>query len=232
MFPVAILAGGLATRLRPLTDTIPKALVPIRGEPFIAHQLRLLASRGVTHVVLCLGYRAETIQDVVGDGHRFGLQVEYSLDGPVLRGTAGAIHQAMPLLGDCFFVVYGDSYLPCDYSGVQRAFLESGNVGLMTVYRNEGQFDTSNVEFDGRAILAYDKQNHNSRMRHIDYGLGVFHRAAFTAIGSTETRDLASVYQELLRRGELAAFEVSERFYEIGSFEGIRDLEEYTVACG
>src|SRR4051794_38673871 len=107
MLPVAILAGGLATRLRPLTETIPKAVVPIRGEPFIVHQLRLLASRGLTRVVLCLGYLGEMVHDVVGDGHRFDLQVEYSLDGPMLRGTAGAIHQALPLLGDRFFVVYG-----------------------------------------------------------------------------------------------------------------------------
>ena len=232
MFPVAILAGGLATRLRPLTETIPKSLVSIRGEPFIVHQLRLLAARGLTRVVLCLGYRAEMVREVVGDGRIFGLQVEYSLDGPVLRGTAGAIHQAAPLLGDHFFVLYGDSYLPCDYRAVQRAYLESGKVGLMTVYRNEGQWDTSNVEFHDREILAYDKQNHTERMRHIDYGLGVFHRSPFDAIASGEKRDLASVYQELLRRGELAGFEVSERFYEIGSFEGIRDMETYTAACG
>jgi N-acetyl-alpha-D-muramate 1-phosphate uridylyltransferase len=229
MFPVAILAGGLATRLRPLTETIPKALVPIRGEPFIAHQLRLLASRGLTRVVLCLGYRAEMVQDVVGDGHRFGLKVEYSLDGPTLRGTAGAVHQAIPLLGKHFFVVYGDSYLPCDYSDIQRVFLASGKIGLMTVYRNEGRFDTSNVEFDGRVILAYDKQIRTAGMRHIDYGLGVFHSSAFASMDLTEKRDLASVYQELLRRGELAAFEVPDRFYEIGSFDGIRDLEEYTA---
>jgi MurNAc alpha-1-phosphate uridylyltransferase len=232
MFPVAILAGGLATRLRPLTETIPKALVPIRGEPFIAHQLRLLAGRGLTRVVLCLGYRAEMVQEVVGNGDQFGLQVEYSLDGPVLRGTAGAVHQAIPLLGDRFFVLYGDSYLPCDYRSVQQAFLDSGKTGLMTVYRNQGLFDTSNVEFDGRAILAYDKQNRTVRMHHIDYGLGVFHRAAFDTISPTEARDLATIYQELLRCGELAAFEVPDRFYEIGSFEGIRDLEEYTAACG
>jgi N-acetyl-alpha-D-muramate 1-phosphate uridylyltransferase len=232
MFPVAILAGGLATRLRPLTETIPKALVPIRGEPFVAHQLRLLASRGVTRVVLCLGYRAEMVMDVVGNGGQFGLQVEYSLDGPVLRGTAGAIHQAIPMLGDRFVVIYGDSYLPCDYHAIQQAFLTSGRAGLMTVYRNEGQWDMSNVEFDNGEILVYDKHTRTPGMRHIDYGLGVFHRVAFDDIVSTEPRDLASVYQQLLRRGELAAFEVSERFYEIGSFEGIRDLEEYTAACG
>src|SRR5579872_5855079 len=138
MLPVAILAGGLATRLRPLTDKIPKALVDVNGEPFIAHQLRLLASRGIPRVVLCLGYRGEMVRDFVGDGWEFGLQVNYSFDGPELRGTAGAIHQALPLLGDSFFVLYGDSYLPCDYAAVEQAFLTSGKTALMTVFCNEG----------------------------------------------------------------------------------------------
>src|SRR5690348_11378619 len=136
MLPVAILAGGLATRLRPLTETIPKALVEVRGEPFIAHQLRLLETNGVRRVVLCVSYLAEMVRDFVGDGGRFGIEVEYSLDGPVLRGTAGAIRQALPLLGDAFFVLYGDSYLPCDYAGIAAAFEQSGKPALMTVFRN------------------------------------------------------------------------------------------------
>ena len=176
--PVAILAGGLATRLRPLTETIPKALIEINGEPFAAHQLRLLKSRGIERVVFCVGYRAEMIEEYVGPGGRFGLDVSYSSDGPVLRGTAGAIHQAIPLLGDRFFVLYGDSYLPCNYAAVEGAFLDSGRQGLMTVFRNEGRWDTSNVEFAGGRILAYDKKQHPPRMQHIDYGLGVFHRSA------------------------------------------------------
>src|SRR5437867_4482280 len=175
MLPVAILAGGLATRLRPISDEIPKALVDINGEPFITHQLRLLESRGVRRVVLCLGYRGEMVREYVGDGAQFGLAVEYSFDGPVLRGTAGAIHQALPLLGKAFFVLYGDSYLPCDYGAAEEAFAGSGKTALMTVFRNEGKWDSSNVEFTGGRILADDKKNRTPRMRHIDYGLGAFH---------------------------------------------------------
>jgi NDP-sugar pyrophosphorylase family protein len=230
MLPVAILAGGLATRLRPITDKIPKALIDLNGEPFIAHQLRLLASRGIGRVVICLGYRGEMVRDFVGEGRQFGLQADYSFDGPVLRGTAGAIHQALPLLGESFFVVYGDSYLPCDYAAVEEVFLSSGKTALMTVFRNEGQWDSSNVEFAAGRILAYDKKNRTPRMRHIDYGLGVFHGRAFSALAPGSVADLAALYQDLLARNELAAFEARERFYEIGSVEGIRELAEVLKA--
>ena len=224
MLPVAILAGGLATRLRPITERIPKALIDINGEPFIAHQLRLLHSPGIRRVVLCLGYLGEMVRQYVGDGRGFGLAVEYSFDGPVLRGTAGAIQQALDLLGDAFFVLYGDSWLPCDYAAVERAFRDSGKIGLMTVFRNEGQWDWSNVEFDGGQILAYDKKNRTPRMHYIDYGLGVFKRQAFEALAPESVHDLSILYQDLLARGELAAVEIGERFYEIGSVAGIEEL--------
>jgi NDP-sugar pyrophosphorylase family protein len=227
MLPIAILAGGLATRLRPITEAIPKALVEIAGEPFLAHQLRLLRAAGYQRVVMCVGYLGEQVRDYAGDGAAFGLHVEYSFDGPRLLGTAGAIVRALPLLGERFSVIYGDSYLPCDYAAAERAFAESGKLGLMTVYRNEGQWDTSNVEFDGARVVRYDKANRTPAMRHIDYGLGVFRREAFAGIGPEEVRDLAGLYQDLVRRGELAAWESSDRFYEIGSREGIADLTEF-----
>ncbi len=224
MLPVAILAGGLATRLRPVTETIPKALIEIAGEPFLGRQLRLLSGSGITEVVMCVGYRANQIEEYAGDGARFGLRVSYSADGPRLLGTAGAVRRALPLLGEAFFTLYGDSYLPCDYQAIQRCFLESGKLGLMTVFRNEGDFDTSNVEFN-EGIIAYDKLNRTSRMRHIDYGLGVFRSAVFADLPADQPFDLAAVYQDLLKQGQLAAYEVPERFYEIGSPQGIRELE-------
>ena len=226
MLPVAILTGGLAQRLRPMTERIPKALLEINGEPFIAHQLRLLHSRGIRRVVLCLGYLGEMVQQFVGDGRAFQVEVEYSFDGPALRGTAGAIHEALPTLGHAFFVLYGDSYLPCDYAGVEENFVRSGKVGLMTVFHNDGRWDSSNVEFTGGRILAYDKENRTSRMRHIDYGLGVFERHAFECLAPGAVYDLARTYQDLLARGELAACEIKERFYEIGSAAGIEELSQ------
>jgi len=225
--PIAVLAGGLATRLRPVTETIPKSLLEISGEPFLAHQLRLLEKRGAKRVVLCVGHLGERIRDWAGDGSRFGLQVDYSFDGAVLRGTGGALRQALPLLGDRFLVVYGDSYLTCDYLAVERAFLDSGKSALMTVYRNEGRWDTSNVEYANGRILSYDKQHRTPRMAFIDYGLGAFHSSVFDKVSETERIDLAAIYQRALNEDQLAGFEVLERFYEIGSFEGLHALEEY-----
>ncbi len=247
MFPVAILAGGLATRLRPLTEGIPKALIDINGEPFVVHQLRLLRRSGIERVVFCIGHLGEQIVKVVGDGESLGLQVAYSFDGPRLLGTAGAIKRALPQLGDSFFVLYGDSYLECDYGAVQGAFEKSvplpspfqgegqggvprqatAKLGLMTVYRNDGRWDTSNVEFTEGRIVAYDKRNRTPRMQHIDYGLGVFHRLAFDRVPENQPCDLEFVYQDLLRKGQLAAFEVSQRFYEVGSLSGIEELARH-----
>lgn len=227
LLPVAILAGGRATRLRPLSDSLPKSLVPVAGEPFLAHQLRLLARAGISQVVLCIGYLGAQIEQFAGDGSRFGLHIRYSADGPTPLGTAGAVRQALPLLGERFFVLYGDSYLPCDYRAVQQAFLKCGAPALMTVYRNEDRGDASNVEFDGRRILKYDKENRTPRMRHIDYGLGVFHHSAFHQLKPGLPYDLARLYQDLLACGQLAAFELQERFYHIGTWEAIKELADY-----
>jgi len=226
MLPVAILAGGLATRLRPVTETIPKALIDINGEPFIAHQLRLLRGAGIERVVLCVGYLGEMIEEYAGDGRRFGLQVSYSPDGPNLRGTAGAVRNALPILGERFLVLYGDSYLPCDYQAVEQAFLKSGQPGLMTVFRNRNQWEKSNVEFAHGRIVAYDKEMRTQGMEYVDYGLSAFHSSVFSAEGGQAT-DLTAVFQELISRHALAGFEIRERFYEVGSWEGIQALQQY-----
>jgi len=230
MFPVVILAGGLATRLRPLTETIPKALVEVNGEPFIAHQLRLLRANDIERVVICAGHLGEMIQEYAADGNRFGLRVEFVFDGPRLLGTAGAIKRALPTLGQAFFVLYGDSYLPCDYRAVQTAFERSGKQALMTVFHNQRRWDTSNVEYVNGRIVAYDKRQPAPRMHYIDYGLGVFHRSAFDLVPHDRPADLATLYQDLLTRGELAAYEVSQRFYEIGSFAGLEETRRYLAA--
>src|ERR1035438_8091503 len=172
--PVAILAGGLATRLRPITEKIPKSLLPVAGKPFLAHQIELLHARGIRRAVLCIGYLGEMIQREFGDGSAFGVRLDYSFDGPKPLGTGGAIKRALPLLGDEFFVLYGDSYLPVEYRPIAEFFRHSGKLGLMTVYRNEGRYDTSNVVFRDGEIAVYDKKNRPPEMRHIDYGLSLF----------------------------------------------------------
>jgi N-acetyl-alpha-D-muramate 1-phosphate uridylyltransferase len=217
----------MATRLLPLTGSIPKSLVDVNGEPFIAHQLRLLARRGIERVVICAGYLGDMLRDFVGDGRAFGLRVAFSFDGPTLLGTAGALRNAAPLLGQtAFFVLYGDSYLRCNYRAVQSAFLAAGRLALMTVFRNEGAWDRSNVEFGDGTIVTYNKRTLNSRMRHIDYGLGVFDCRALDLVPPDQPYDLAELYVDLIGRGQLAAYEVGERFYEIGTLSGLEDTRQ------
>lgn len=230
MLTVAILAGGLATRLRPVTQSVPKSLLEVNGEPFLVHQLRLLHSKGIRRVVLCVGHLGALIERAIGDGSALGLQVDYSFDGPALLGTAGAIRNALPKLGEVFFVMYGDSYLPCDYAAIARTFESAGVQGMMTVFLNEGKWDSSNVEFEGGTILAYSKTNRTPRMRYIDYGLGVFRSEAFQGLPAGEACDLTELYTDLLQRKQLAAFEVHERFYEIGSPAGLRETAEFLAA--
>ena len=224
-FPVAILAGGLATRLRPITESIPKSLVPVGGEPFLAHQLRLLSSRGIRRVVLCLGYLGEMIETQFRDGAGYGITLEYSYDGPQLLGTGGALKQALPRLGSQFFVLYGDSYLPIDYASVADAFNKSGKMALMTVFKNQDRWDSSNVTFDGKNIRCYDKKNRSAEMEYIDYGLGVFRADALAEWPEGQPFDLADVYRGLVGRDQLAGFEVNQRFYEAGSPAGLAELD-------
>jgi len=224
--PVALLAGGLATRLRPITEKIPKLLVEVAGEPFFSHQIRLLKKNGLTRIVLCVGYLGEQIVAQYGDGSKWGGQIEYSFDGEKLLGTGGALIRALPNLGDAFYVLYGDSYLPIDYQAVGRAFLASGQPGLMTVFENHEAYDASNVWFEDSRIRLYSKKEKPPQMRHIDYGLGVFRADAFAACPRDAVVDLAAVQSGLSARGQLAGYEIKQRFYEIGSPAGLKELDQ------
>jgi D-sedoheptulose 7-phosphate isomerase len=221
--PVAILAGGLATRLHPVTTTIPKALVDVAGRPFAEHQLDWLRAQSVERVVFCVAHLGEMIRDALGDGSRWQLRIDYVFDGGTLLGTAGALKRALPVLGDAFFVLYGDSFLTCELSPIERAFRASGRAGLMTVFRNDDKWDRSNVQFRDGELVRYDKVNRTPDMRHIDYGLGVLTARALAWVPPDRPSDLAAVYQRLLADGDLAGVEVSERFYEIGSPEGLEE---------
>ena len=225
--PVAILAGGLATRLRPITEKIPKSLMDVVGKPFLIRQLEYLRCQGVTRVVLCLGYLGDQVEAIVGDGSDFGIIVSYSHDGPRLLGTGGALKQALPLLGEQFFVFYGDSYLPIDFREVERNFLLSGKLALMTVLKNSGQWDKSNVLFNDSIIFEYNKQAPKPEMAHIDYGLGVLSASVLENAPSNEHFDLADIYHQLSLQGLLAGYEVFERFYEIGSHKGLQETINY-----
>ena len=225
--PVVILAGGLATRLYPATKTLPKSLLEIAGQPFIHHQLVLLREKGVIHVVLCVGYLGEMIEEYVGDGSRWGLEVRYSYDGNVLLGTGGAVKKALSLLPDTFFILYGDSYLDIDYDAVIECFYGEGLPVLMTIYRNQNAFDSSNILMKDGRILKYDKKSRDPAMEYIDYGLIVMRRHIFEGYPSNKPFDLSQIIYQMVDVGRVAAFEVEKRFYEIGSTQGIRETEEY-----
>jgi NDP-sugar pyrophosphorylase family protein len=226
--PVAILAGGLATRLRPMTERVPKILLDVAGRPFAEHQVELLRGHGLTRVVFCLGYLGEQVRDALGDGSRWGMHFTYVFDGDRLRGTGGALRRALPHLGPAFFVMYGDSYLECDFGAIETRFVESGKAGLMTVFKNDNRWDRSNVRYEDGRIVRYAKNVDDPAMHHIDYGLGILTPRAFDiAGGSGDTEsplDLAAVYQRLIALDELAGYEVGERFFEIGSVEGLEEL--------
>lgn len=227
MYPIAVLCGGLGTRLLPRTEVVPKAMIGVLGQPFIDILLRSLVLEAISHVVLCVAHLSEVIEEHVADGSQFGLNVSYSYDGAERLGTAGAIRKAIPMLGDRFGVVYGDSYLRCDFPEVQRAFDESKCDGLMTVLHNRGALVPSNVAVDAGRVTRYDKFASSSTIEYVDYGLTYYTARAFDMIPEVGASDLSDVATDLIRESSLASFEVSDRFYEIGSVEGLADTEAY-----
>lgn len=232
MLEMAILAGGLATRLGSLTELVPKSLIEIQNRPFIDWQLQLLSRSGIEKVVICLGHKSEMIQDFVGDGSRYGINIVYSFDGPTQLGTGGAIRKALPLLSDEFMVMYGDSYLPTDFKAIEAAFRSIGKPALMTVFYNKGSFDVSNVLFVNGDLKKYSKADPMPDMSHIDYGVSTFKRSVFESYAQDAPIDLSNICQDLSYSGSLAGYEVRERFYEIGSLEGIDDFREYVERNG
>lgn len=225
-----VLAGGRGTRMAPLTDSVPKALIPVAGKPFADWQLAWLAAEGVDRVTYSVGHLGGCIRDHVGSGERWGLDVRYVDEGSDLRGTGGALRLALErdALDDRFFVLYGDSFLRVGLLDVWRAFEESGKSALMTVYRNDGKWDTSNAVFEGGLVTRYEKglSPVPADMRFIDYGLSAFRRSTIERLVPPGTRvDLATVFTELSVVGELAGFEAHERFYEVGSPAGLDALQ-------
>jgi NDP-sugar pyrophosphorylase family protein len=228
-----ILAGGRGTRMRPLTDTVPKAMIPVLGAPFAGWQLSWLASHGVKKATFSIGYRGGMIRDYIGDGSRWELPVDYVDEGENLRGTGGALRLALDqeLLEESFFLLYGDSFLPIDMRAVEAAWDAVSEPAMMTVLRNTNEWDLSNVVFrDGRVVL-YDKRrpaDHATEMRWIDYGLSILTRNLIEdRLQPGAVADIADLLHDVSISGELAGLEVDERFYEVGSAAGLHDLEQY-----
>jgi len=227
---VVIITGGIATRLRPMTVNVPKAMLPIAGKPFIAHQLDLFKKNGLQRVVICSGYLSKQIEDFVGDGSRFGLSVSFSVDGKKLLGTGGAVKKALPLLDDEFFVIYGDSYLNVNFKNVYDYFISQSGLGLMTVFKNLDAWDSSNIVFKDGHILDYDKAIKTKNMEYIDYGLGILNKTAFELMNKHEIFDLSELYKKIINMQKMIGYEVVNRFYEIGSPEGLAETEKYLLS--
>ena len=223
--PVCILAGGLGKRLGTVVDEVPKPLIEVAGEPFLVHQLRLLAANGVDRVALCVGYRGEQIEARLGP-ECCGIEISYSYDSPELDGTLGAIRRAADSLEARFLVLYGDAFLRMDYRAAVAAWTRSGLPAMMAVLHNENRWDTSNATFDGTRVTAHDKHAPSADMHWIDYGLGGLDRVTLATVGPEE-RDLAVLYSELARRGELFGYEATERFYEIGSPASLAETDAF-----
>ena len=225
-----ILAGGIGTRMWPETRTVPKTLLPVHGKPFAAWQLSWLANSGIRSVVYSIGYLGDDVRAYVGDGSAWGVSVVYVDEGEHLRGTAGALRLALDsgvLEGD-FLVLYGDSWLQVDPAAVLESLRGRPEPALMTVHRNEGQWDASNVIFDGHRVVRYAKglSERPPEMRWIDYGLTALRQSVLEQhVPPDAVFDLAPVLSTLAAEGKLAGFEVPDRFYEIGSPRGRAELE-------
>jgi len=222
-----ILAGGVASRLGSQAADVPKTLVPVAGRPFADRQLAWLSEQGVSRVVYCIGHLGDQVRAYVGDGSRWDLRVSYVDEGRDLRGTGGALRLALEegVLGDSFAVLYGDSYLRLDLGAVRAAFEKTSAPALMTVLRNENRWDASNADFDGELVTRYSKTEGDFEW--IDYGLSLLERDVVAELPPDRPSDLAELFAQLSREGRLAGYEATERFYEIGTPEGLAELEAF-----
>jgi N-acetyl-alpha-D-muramate 1-phosphate uridylyltransferase len=227
MLPIALLAGGMATRLGKLTEARAKSLIEIEGRPFIDYQLRAFASAGFERVVICVGNLAEQVKQFVGDGSQYNLKIEYSHDGAEPRGTGGALKQALVILGSDFFVQYGDSFLSIDYVKMESSFFSNSKKCLMSIYKNEGNLDQSNVNFLEEGIVQYSKSHPSPDMNFIDYGCMVIEYESFRKYEAPARFDLSEYLEFLSNQQLLRGFQAQKRFFEIGSLTGIRDFEQY-----
>ena len=227
MIPIAIIAGGLGTRLGSISANKPKSLVEINGKPFIDWQISLLKKQEISQIVMCVSHKAEMIMDYVGNGSRYGLEIEYSFDNPVLNGTGSALRNAVPLLGEKFIVLYGDSYLPVDLFKITQAFVENKYTAMMTIYKNNSEYDISNVKYLADGSIYYKKNSLNEEFNYIDYGLNFFTSEIFSNFQGTNFLDISEIFEALSEKKLLVSYEVYDRFFEIGSHQGIHDLSKY-----
>ena len=225
--PLVLLCGGLATRLGDCARTVPKSLIEVAGEPFIFHQLRLLKREKIGRVVICAGHLGDQIQKEIQNGSQFGLDIGYSFDGEKLLGTGGAIKQALPLLSDVFWVMYGDSYLDTTFSPILNFFFAHQKKSLITIFKNENKWERSNIDWNGKEILKYNKKHPDPSMKYVDCGLGIMRKSAFSPWLDRMTFDLSDLQEDLVQEHEMLGHEVHQRFFEVGSIKGLEETRQY-----
>jgi len=223
---LAILAGGLGTRLGPLTADTPKSLVPVLGKPFLEHQIELVREAGIKRLVLCIGHYGEKIIQRFGDGGAYGVEIAYSREGKDLLGTGGALKKAEGLLDDDFMMMWGDSYLLLDYADIWRSFQVQDLPAMMVVYRNQNKRVPSNVVVSGGKVVVYDKWVEDPAKVYIDEGLTCLRKEVLQRVPAGQPFAIEQVFQDLAAERRLAAYETDQPFYEIGSPEGIAELEK------
>lgn len=224
---IVILCGGLATRLRPLSEKIAKSMIEIEGKPFLEYQLELLKKNGISDMIFCIGYKGEQIENYFGDGSRFGVKIRYSWEKEKLLGTGGALKKAESLLDEIFFVMYGDSYLPFNFKKSIDYFNKFNKLGLMVVYKNQNRYEKSNLLVKDNLVKQYNKENPTKEMEYIDYGVSIFRKKALKLLPENTSCDLSQIHLSLIEKDQLLAFESKIRFYETGSFQGLEEFKRY-----
>lgn len=224
---IVVLCGGLATRLRPLTEKIPKSMVKIEGKPFLEYQLELLKKNGIFDMIFCIGYKSGQIEKYFGDGSQFGVKIKYSREKEKLLGTGGALKKAENLLDKVFLVMYGDSYLPFNFKKSIDYFDKFNKLGLMVVYRNQNRYEKSNVLVKDNLVKQYNKENPTKEMEYVDYGVSIFRKKALKLLPENTSCDLSQIHLSLIEKDQLLAFESKIRFYEAGSFKGLEEFKRY-----
>ncbi|HYB45419.1 MAG TPA: sugar phosphate nucleotidyltransferase [Nitrososphaerales archaeon] len=222
----AILAGGLGTRLRPLTDLVPKGLIRVNGRPFLELKLEQLKANGIDDVILCVGHLGEMIEEHFGDGSRFGIRIRYSRDGKELLGPVGAVKRAEHLLEGEFFVTYGDNYLRLDYGKMMALLKSSGKLGVLAVYHNRGAYGTSDVEVSEGRVTTFQK-NPTRKLEWINFGIYALRKKALDLVAPGSPCDESEFFNLMIGRRELLSYEATERFYEIGNVESLNEFETF-----
>jgi mannose-1-phosphate guanylyltransferase len=228
---VVILAGGLGTRMLPLTESTPKPMLPVAGRPFLQHQLELVSHHGLRRVLLLVGHLGEQIRDHFGDGQRFGCEIQYSFERTPL-GTGGALKLAESQLENEFIVLNGDTYLDLSYAQLSHRFLAEGREALIAAYcgrAGEPQVPADtvarNLGVDSSGnVWAYRKKEPVG-LTHVDAGVIALRKSVLTRIPVGASCSLEErIYPQLIREGQMRAWITQEPFIDMGTSEGLQVL--------